>query len=61
MKSCCMRSYYCDIVMNNSVKGCPCLDCLVKVTCTKICEDMNNYYKSIFNFDSEEMSWQNSD
>jgi len=61
MKSCCGRKAFCDIVMNGTIAGCPCLDCLVKVTCTKICDDLNNHYKSIFNFDHEEMKWQTSD
>ncbi len=58
MKSCCLRSGFCDLQMNNSVGDCPCLSCLVKVTCTKICDDLNVYYKSIFNFDHEEIKWE---
>jgi len=61
MKSCCVRSAFCDIVMNGTTKGCPCFNCLVKVTCIKICDDLNNFYRSIFNFDHEEMSWRDSD
>ena len=58
MKTCCIRSAFCDLVMNNSVGDCPCLDCLVKVICTEICDDLNNYYRSVFNFDHEEMGWK---
>jgi hypothetical protein len=61
MRSCCMRSAFCDIVMNGTIGDCPCLNCLVKVTCIKICDDLNNYYRSIFHFDNEEMKCQNLD
>jgi len=60
-EECCKRSYICDLVMNGSVQGCPCLTCLVKVTCEKICDDLNNYYRSIFPFDHEEMKWRDLD
>jgi hypothetical protein len=61
MTTCCKRSGFCDIQMNGSTIQCPCLKCLIKPICETICDDLNNYYRSIFHFDHEEMEWQNSD
>jgi len=58
---CCIRSGFCDLQMNNNVEKCPCGKCLVKGICNEICNDLNNYYRSIFNFDHEEMQCKDSD
>lgn len=58
MKECCLRSAFCDLVMNGTIGNCPCLDCIVKPVCSEICDELNNHYRSIFNFDHEEMSWK---
>jgi hypothetical protein len=34
-------------------KDCPCNKCVIKVMCSDICDEFNDYYKSIFNFDHE--------
>lgn len=54
--SCCWRSYEpCDLLMYGKevYKDCPCNKCVIKVMCSDICDEFNDYYKSIFNFDHE--------
>jgi hypothetical protein len=33
---------------------CPCQNCVVRMICEEMCDDFNNYYKSIFGFDHED-------
>jgi len=51
-KSCqsCTSSYYCDFVMNNTTKTCPCKICLLKMICTDSCKLFEDAYEDIFNF-----------
>jgi len=51
----CIKSGFCDPQMNNSTDGCPCEECIVKMMCTTdICDPLNNFYYSIFNFNHED-------
>lgn len=51
----CIKSGFCDLQMNNTTRGCPCKECLVKAMCTiNICKEMNDVYFKIFNFNHED-------
>lgn len=46
----CRSSYYCDLVMNGTTKGCPCKVCIVKMTCSDNCELFEKTYEKRFGF-----------
>ena len=51
--SSCPTSAGCDLIMGDMTNGCPCADCIVKVTCMELdlCDKYREFYELKFGFD----------
>ena len=41
---------FCEILTYTDRSKCPCSECLVKVTCNKLCDDLCDFFSSIYKF-----------
>lgn len=52
----CNKSGFCDFQMNGTTEDCPCIFCIVKMMCSEICDNFDDFHKQIFKFRLKNLS-----